>query len=118
MIKNLKQKIAFALGSLPMFNTLRSISLLRAKALLPINLANYFGISMPAFVALHIVEHILPYGYPRKAIKIGKIMIGLAFIITSNFVDGVSSQTLKVLNLPDMPLKMQGTIGVPVSQVI
>lgn len=58
-LKNLKQKTSFILGSLPMFKRLQDISVARALnpvAQLPLSMDLYFGISMPAFVALHIVE--------------------------------------------------------------
>ena len=46
-----------------MFKTLQEISLktaLNPGAQLPLSLSFYFGISIPAFVALHIAEHTLP----------------------------------------------------------
>ncbi len=116
LIKNLKQKCSFVIGSLPMFKTLQQISIqktLNPLAQLPLSMDLYFGISMPAFVALHIVEHTLPPGVPRKTIQGAKIVIGLPFCIMSECVDRVTSKGLKISNLPDVPLNMQGTLGVP-----
>ncbi|HSO25446.1 MAG TPA: hypothetical protein VLR54_02370 [Methanobacteriaceae archaeon] len=115
-VKNVKQKVAFAVGAIPMFKTLQDISIVTAldpRAQIPLSLPLYFGISMPAFVALHIVEHTLPIGLPRYAVKCTKVLTGIPFCVTSEIVDKVSSEILKTLRLPDAALNMQGTIGVP-----
>lgn len=114
--KNIKQKTSFIIGSIPMFKTLENISVVTAlnpAAQIPLSLSLYFGISMPAFVALHIAEHILPPGVPRNAVKYTKIMVGIPFCVMAECVDKVGSASLKVLNLPDTSLNMQGTLGVP-----
>lgn len=115
-VKNLKQKLSFALGSIPMFKTLQDISV--AKALnpavqVPLSMDLYFGISIPAFVALHIAEHTLPPGTAKKAVQGTKVLIGLPFCVMAECVDRVTSKGLKMVNLPDAPLNMQGTMGVP-----
>jgi hypothetical protein len=115
-VKNIKQKVAFAVGSVPMFKTLQEISIVTAlnpQAQIPVNLSLYFGISMPSFVALHILEYTLPIGLPRNIVKCTKVITGLPFCITSEIVDKISSKVLKTLKLPDTSLNMQGTIGVP-----
>jgi hypothetical protein len=60
LAKNVKQKLAFLVGSFPMFKTLQEISVAAAinpRAQIPLGIPLYFGISMPAFVTLHIIEH-------------------------------------------------------------
>lgn len=116
-VKNVKQKLCFALGSVPMFKTLQDISIvtaINAKGQIPINLGVYCGISMPAFVALHMLEHTLPISPTRTIVKATKVIIGLPFCVTSELVDKVSGQALKLLNMPDTTVNMQGTIGVPI----
>lgn len=116
MVKFIKQKVAFIIGSMPMFKTLQDISIataLNPGAQIPLNLQLYFGISMPAFVTLHIAEHLLPPGVPRTTIKYTKVMVGIPFCIMAECVDRVGSRTSKVLNFPDANLDMQGTLGVP-----
>ena len=116
LVKNLKQEASFIVGSVPMFKTLQEISVktaLNPTAQLPLSLQLYFGISMPAFIALHIAEHTLPPSAPRTALKYTKIMVGIPFCVMSECVDKVSSAGLKAFNLPDTNLDMQGTIGVP-----
>lgn len=116
IIKNIKQKLAFLAGSIPMFKTLNAISVktaLNPLAQLPLDLKTYFGISMPGFIALHIAEHILPPSPQRSTIKITKIIVGVPFCVISECVDQVSSVALKVLKLPNPSLDMEGTIGVP-----
>ncbi len=116
IVKNIKQKASFIAGSIPMFKTLQEISIetaLNPAAQLPLNLQLYFGISMPAFVALHIAEHTIPPGAVRTAVKCTKVMVGIPFCVMAECVDKVSSAGLKVLKLPDTSLDMQGTIGVP-----
>jgi hypothetical protein len=116
LVKNLKQKASFIWASCPMFKTLNDISIRTAQnsqAVIPINLQLYFGISMPAFVALHIVEHTLPPGMPRKAVQASKVVIGIPFFVMSDIVDKVGSRALKTFKMPDAKLDMQGTIGVP-----
>lgn len=112
----MKQKVAFAIGAIPMFKTLKEISIVTAlnpRAQIPLSLPLYFGVSMPTFVALHIVEHTLPIGLPRNVIKCTKVLTGIPFCVTSEVVDKVSSEILKTLRLPDTALNMEGTIGVP-----
>lgn len=56
-IKNVKQKISFVIGSVPMFKLLEKIQLaksLNPQVQLPLNFDLYFGISLPAFLTLHI----------------------------------------------------------------
>ena len=55
ILKNMKQKIAFALGSIATFKTFQDISVARVlnpAAQLPLSIDLYFGIFMPA--TLHI----------------------------------------------------------------
>jgi len=116
IIKNVKQKCSFVIGSLPMFKTLQQISIAKAlnpRAQVPLSMDLYFGVSMPAFVALHIFEHTLPPGAARKAIQGAKVVAGMPFCIISECVDRVTSKALKIANLPNVPLDMQGTLGVP-----
>jgi hypothetical protein len=115
-VKNVKQKVAFAVGAVPMFRTLQEISVataLNPQAQIPLNLPLYFGVSMPAFVLLHIVEHVLPMGPARVVVKGTKILTGIPFCVTSELVDKFGSRILKTFHLPDTPLNMQGTIGMP-----
>ena len=115
-IKNIKQKVSFVVGSVPMFNTLKEISLataLNPKAQIPINTSLYFGISMPAFITLHILEYTLPIGRTRDSVKIAKIVMGIPFCVTSEIIDKSSSVVLKKFKSPDASLNMQGTMGVP-----
>lgn len=115
-IKNVKQKVAFAVGAVPMFRTLQEISVataLNPQAQIPLNLPLYFGASMPAFVLLHIVEHVLPMGPARVVVKGTKILTGIPFCVTSELVDKLGSGILKTFHLPDTHLNMQCTIGVP-----
>lgn len=116
MIKNIKQKISFAIGSIPMFKLLEDIHFVKClnpQAQIPLNFDLYFGISLPAFITLHIVEHILPVGKPRYFVQAAKVLTGLPFCVMAEGVDRVSAPILKVLKLPNTSLKMQGTIGVP-----
>jgi hypothetical protein len=99
-----------------MFKILQEISIITAKnpkATIPISFPLYFGVSLPAFVTLHIVEHTLPIGMPRTIVKCSKVLVGMPFCIISDIVDKTSGQFLKRMNLPDITLDMQGTIGVP-----
>jgi len=116
VVKNIKQKVAFIVGSVPMFKTLQDISVataLNPGAQMALSLSLYFGISMPSFIALHIAEHTLPLSIPRTAVKCTKIMVGISFCVMSECVDKVGSVSSKILNVPDTSLDMQGTIGVP-----
>lgn len=115
-VKNMKQKVSFALGSVPMFKTLSEINTMVAldpTAKLALNFPLYFGVSMPAFITLHIMEHTLPMGFPRTIVKCSKIVAGMPFCLLSEAVDKTSGVALRALKLPDTPLDMQGTIGVP-----
>lgn len=70
-IKNIKQKMSFFAGGIPTCKTLQDISVAKAlnpTAQLPLSMDLYFGISMPAFIALHIVEHTLPPSPARKVV--------------------------------------------------
>ena len=99
-----------------MFKTLQDISVataLNSKAQIPISLPLYFGVSMPAFITLHIIEHTLPMGVPRTIVKCTKVITGIPFCLTSELVDKAGTQILEKLKLPDATLDMQGTIGVP-----
>ena len=76
-----------------MFKMLNQISVATAidlKALIPLNNSLWFGISMPAFVALHIFEHMLPVGPTRNALKAVKVVAGAW--IESELFDYASSQ--------------------------
>jgi hypothetical protein len=82
-VKNMKQKVAFAVGSIPIFKTLHDISIttaLNSQAQIPVVLTVYFGISMPSFVALHIIEYTLPIGVPRTIVKCTKWASVLSYI--------------------------------------
>ena len=68
---------------------------------------------MPAFVALHMVEHTLPLGAPRTIVKCGKTLIGIPFCVTAEILDGGMRTVMNKLKLPNTPLDMSGTIGVP-----
>ena len=100
-VKNIKQKAAFIVGSIPMFQTL------------VLSLSLYFGISMPAFIALHIAERTLPLGAPISFIKCTKTIVGIPFCVMSEVIDKTSSGVLKILKLPDTSLDRQSTIDVP-----
>jgi hypothetical protein len=63
-----------------MFATLKEISIAKytnSQVQIPLNLNLYFGLSLPAFVTLHIVEHILPIGKPRMAVQGLKVFTGI-----------------------------------------
>jgi hypothetical protein len=109
-------KRAFVVGSLPIFNTLKEISIAAARnpqVQIPLSIPLYFGFSMPTFVALHIVEYTLPLGRTRNIVKGLKVISGLPFCTVAEIIDITSTTVLKTLDLPDASLYMQGTIGVP-----
>lgn len=114
-VKNIKQKQVFAAGSVPMFNTLQQISIAVARNLqaqIPLSMPLYFGISMSTFVALHMVEYTLSLGKVRNVVKGVKIVSGLPFCVILEMVDKTGTGIVKLFNLPDASLDMQGTIGV------
>ena len=85
LIKNLKQKLAYGVGSIPMFKLLQEIRIAKCQnpqVQIPLNPSLYFGISLPAFVTLHRVE-------------------------------GVTNPILKLLKQPSTSMNMQGTMVVP-----
>lgn len=87
-----------------MFKVLEDITVatsLNPGAQLPISLTLYFGISMPVFIALHMVEHTLPIGMPRTIIKYTKVMAGIPFFVMGECVDKVGSAGSKLLKLLD-----------------
>lgn len=85
-VKNIKQKLSFAVGSVPMFNILKEISIAVARnpqVQIPLSIPLYFGISMPAFVALHMVEYTFPLGNARNLVKGLKVVSGIPFCVMS-----------------------------------
>lgn len=119
LIKSYKQKISFVIGSIPMFKILQDISIAKALnpiAQLPESMDVYFGISMPAFVALHMVEHLLPPGVTRKSVQFTKVVAGIPFCVILECVDRVIGKGLEIANLPNPNLDMQGTLGVTSDQ--
>ena len=78
----------------------------------PLSMDLYFEISMPGFVALHILEYTLPPELVRKTIQDTKVVVGIPFCVISDCLARVNSKGLKMSNLPDIPLDMQGTMGV------
>jgi hypothetical protein len=84
LVKAIKQKFYFFLGSIPIFKVLEDITVatsLNPGAQLHISLALYFGISMLVFITLHMIEHTLPIGMPRTIIKCTKVMAGIPFFV-------------------------------------
>lgn len=104
----------FTIGSVPMFSTLKDISLLTTVnpgAQVCLNMPFYFGISMPAFMTLHIIEHTLPVGKVRLVVKCPEVLDGLPFCISAEIFDRSISFALKTLKLPTVSLEMSSTIG-------
>lgn len=92
-----------------MFKPLQDISITKALnpiAQLPLSMDLYFGISMPAFAALHMVEHIMPPSAARKSVQATKVIIGIPFCVISECVDRVTGTGLEMANLPNAHLDM------------
>lgn len=109
-VKNIKQKLAFVVGSLPIFNRLKEISIAAARnpqVQIPLSIPLYFGVSMPAFVALDIVEYTLPLGRTRNLVKGLKVISGIPFCTLAEIIDVTSTKVLKTLDLPDGICKVQ-----------
>jgi len=71
-VKNIKQKLAFAVGSVLMVNILKEISIPAAQnpqVQIPLSISLYFGFSMPSFVALDMLEYTLSLGKTRNLVK-------------------------------------------------
>ena len=116
LIQNRKQKLADGVGSIPMFQRLQEIR--RAKCQnpqvqIPLNPSLDFGISLPAFVTLHIVEHTLPMGQPRYFVHALKGVAGVPFCVISTGVEGVANPILKLMKQPPTNRNLQATMGVP-----
>jgi len=67
----------YGVGSIPMVRLLQEIPIAKCQnpqVQIPLNPSLYFGISLPALVTLHRVEHTLPMGQPRYFVHALKVV--------------------------------------------